>query len=73
MPSLAHLVELYGVGPVPAETGDAVIRVRVQKKNGQGSIEIELKRYEQGYLGPQGEFYPDMPAADRLTEIYGGD
>lgn len=75
MPTVAHLVELYGAGQpqAPAEANDAVIRVHVKNKSGDGFVEIELKRHEQGYLGPQGEFYPEMPSAEQLTEVYGSE
>ena len=32
---------------------------------------IVLKKHEEGYLGPQGEFYPQMPSAAQLSEVYG--
>jgi hypothetical protein len=73
MPSVAHLAEMYGTDPVPAEpAGTGEVRLRVQKGDGQGSIEIVLTKHEQGYLGPQGEFYPELPSAEQLREMYGG-
>jgi len=73
MPSVAHLAEMYGVTKEAAKTDDTVVHVQVPKKNGQGTVDVALKRHEQGYLGPQGEFYPQMPSAGQLTEVYGAD
>jgi hypothetical protein len=84
MPSVAHLAEMYGVSadkepPVPAQEApavpanatDAEIHVQVSKKNGQGTVDVVLKRHDNGYLGPQGEFYPQMPSPSQLSEVYG--
>jgi hypothetical protein len=88
MPSVAHLAEMYGVSKEsakatdagtpgvskePAKTDDTVIHVQVQKKNGQGTVDVVLKKRDEGYLGPQGEFYPQMPSASQLAEVYGAD
>ena len=72
MPSVAHLAEMYGAGsePVPAE--EAAVRIAVPKNSGEGVVEVELKKHERGYVGPQGEFYPELPSAERLAELYGG-
>ena len=89
MPSVAHLAEMYGTAqekepPVPvaevpavpkepAQTEDAAIHVQIHKKNGQGTVDVILKRRDKGYVGPQGEFYPEMPSPSQLTEVYGGE
>jgi Family of unknown function (DUF6515) len=73
MPTVAHLAELYGAGQAPAEVEEVEIRIQVPKKNGEGSVEVVLTKQEQGYLGPQGEFYPELPSADHLIQVYGGD
>jgi hypothetical protein len=72
MPSVAHLMELYGTTDDVAQLDDAV-RLQVPRKNGEGFVEVELKKHERGYLGPQGEFYPKLPSADQLKEMYGDD
>jgi hypothetical protein len=86
MPSVAHLAEMYGVSPEPeraanpvtpaasnepAKTEEAVIHVQVSKKNAQGTVDVLLRKQDKGYLGPQGEFYPEMPSASQLAEVYG--
>jgi hypothetical protein len=88
MPSVAHLAEMYGVANesvnaagaappavsnAPVKTDDATIHVQVHKKNGQGTVDVILKKRDQGYVGPQGEFYPEMPSVSQLTEVYGAD
>ena len=74
MPSVAHLAEMYGAdGGTAAEPDSSVVRIRVSKKSGEGTIEVVLEKHEGGYLGPQGEFYPALPSAEQLSEMYGGD
>jgi hypothetical protein len=88
MPSVAHLAEMYGVSKEsaptsdagtqaaasePAKTQDAVIHVQIHKKNGQGTVDVILKKRDEGYLGPQGEFYPEMPSPSQLAEVYGSE
>lgn len=43
----------------------------VPKKNTDGFVPVTMKKLEGGFLGPQGEFYPQMPPMVWLTEIYG--
>ena len=39
--------------------------------NGNGSFtSISLRKTEKGFLGPQGEFYPDHPTVEQLRERY---
>jgi hypothetical protein len=73
MPSVAHLAEMYGVPKVPDEEAadPNVIHVQAPKKSGEGTVDVQLKKTDRGYIGPQGEFYPEMPTPARLTEIYG--
>jgi hypothetical protein len=88
MPSVAHLSEMYGgskesakaadastaaVAQAPVKADDSTIHVQVHKKNGQGTVDVVLKKRDQGYVGPQGEFYPEMPSVSQLTEVYGAE
>ena len=57
----------------PAKTEEAAIHVQVHKKNGQGTVDVILKKSDQGYLGPQGEFYPEMPSPAQLADVYGAE
>lgn len=73
MPTVAHLAEMYGSGqaaPEPENSDEAEVRIKVLRKSGEGSVEVILRRHEQGYLGPQGEFYPELPSAEQLREMY---
>ena len=72
MPTVAHLAAMYGTAKEAVKTDDAVVRIQVPRKNGQGLTEVQLKKTEQGYVGPQGELYPQMPSVDQLAEVYGG-
>ncbi len=62
------------VSKEPATTDDGTIHVQIHKnkKNGQGTVDVILKRRDKGYVGPQGEFYPEMPSPSQLAEVYGG-
>jgi hypothetical protein len=53
----------------PASDRETVI-VNVPTSNG-GSMAITLVRYSNGYVGPQGEFYSDLPTARQLRDRYG--
>ena len=72
VPSVAHLTEMYGAAPESTATEEGIVRVNVPNKSGEGSTQVELKKHEQGYVGPQGEFYPELPSAETLAELYGG-
>lgn len=45
-----------------------IVNIPNKKKNGYCSVTIT--KTKSGYLGPQGEFYPDFPAVDQLQEMY---
>jgi len=72
VPAVAHLTEMYGVPQPEPVVQTGAIHIRVPRKSGDGFIDVELKRHERGYLGPQGELYPELPSADRLADVYGG-
>jgi hypothetical protein len=65
--------EVPAVSAEPAKTADGTIHVQIHKKNGQGTVDVVLKKRDDGYIGPQGEFYPEMPTPSQLTEVYGGE
>jgi hypothetical protein len=84
MPTVAHLAALYGTTPEqstvpaqpaaqeqPAKTDETIMKVQVPRKNGEGNVEVQLKKTDMGYIGPRGELYPQMPTLDQLTPIYG--
>jgi uncharacterized protein YcfJ len=40
--------------------------------NSNGSIvQVQLKRYGVGYVGPRGEYYQKLPTSDQLRPVYG--
>ena len=46
------------------------ITVNVPNSNGSFSP-VKLVKYKDGYLGPQGEYYPGNPTVDQLRALYG--
>jgi len=71
MPSVAQLTEMYGASEKTIEAEDEVISINVPKETGDGFVVVKLTKYNEGYLGPQGEFYPEMPSKELLSEMYG--
>ncbi len=59
--------------PVPpeAQTGSReTVIINVPRDNG-GYVAITLARYTNGFVGPQGEFYPTLPTGEQLRARYG--
>ena len=55
---------------VSPSSSDKIYTVNVPNKNGSYTPVILVKSGE-GYLGPQGEYYPDFPKVEQLKEMYG--
>jgi hypothetical protein len=55
--------------PATVETQDSVT-VNVPNNNGTYSA-VVLKKSGNGFVGPQGEFYPQLPTTDQLKVMYG--
>jgi len=55
--------------PVTVETEDSVT-VNVPNSNGTYAA-VVLKKSGNGFVGPQGEFYPQLPSIDQLKAMYG--
>jgi hypothetical protein len=51
-------------------TNRETVTINVPNSNG-GTIAITLVRYPNGFVGPQGEFYPNLPTAEQLKVRYG--
>jgi hypothetical protein len=47
------------------------VTINVPNSNG-GNIAITLVRHSNGFVGPQGEFYPILPTTEQLRIRYGG-
>ena len=56
-------------GPTTTYSGDTVT-VNVPNNNG-GYSAVVLKRSGNGYLGPQGEYYEQVPSTAQLQAMYG--
>jgi len=69
-------VKTVVVKPAPVVTTktivveSAVVTVWVRNSNGSQSS-VKLTRSGPGYIGPRGEYYPDMPDNEQLRTVYG--
>jgi hypothetical protein len=52
------------------QVSDDVITVNVPNDKG-GYTAVVIKRSGKGFVGPQGEFYPDFPRVSQLKLMYG--
>ncbi len=55
---------------VTAVASSNTITINVPNSNGSYTSVTLVKR-DNGYLGPQGEYYPDHPTVDQLKALYG--
>jgi hypothetical protein len=60
---------------VPTEPAEGIppgqtITINVPNSNGSFSP-VKLVKYQGGYVGPQGEYYPGNPTVDQLRALYG--
>lgn len=72
-----YIYTQFGYESVPAPaanpSGSAeadTITINVPKDKG-GTVAVVLKRSGNGYVGPQGEFYAQVPSMDQLKLMYG--
>jgi hypothetical protein len=56
-------------GPTETYSGDTVT-VNVPNSSG-GYTAVVLKRSGNGYVGPQGEYYDQVPSTEQLQAMYG--
>lgn len=68
-PSGYQVVSQPQAAAVTVNTGN-VISVNVPN-NGGGYTRVILKRSGNGFIGPQGEFYPEFPRVSKLQMLYG--
>jgi len=55
--------------PPAVEAPEKTVIVTVPNPNGS-YIPVTLQKYSDGYVGPNGEFYPDYPTIDQLKAMY---
>lgn len=55
--------------PPATEAPERTVVVTVPNPNGS-YIPVTLQKYSDGYVGPNGEFYPDYPTIDQLKAMY---
>jgi hypothetical protein len=65
----------YMVVPAPVpypNVSPGAERITINVPNARGGYTpVVLTRYGDGYLGPQGEYYPDHPTVEQLKALYG--
>ena len=54
----------------PVDKTDKTFTINIPNAKG-GFTAVTLKKAANGYIGPQGEFYPEIPKVDQLQEMYG--
>jgi hypothetical protein len=57
------------VPPAAAQYGQTVT-INIPNSNGSYTP-VTLQKRDNGYVGPQGEFYPDQPTVEQLRALYG--
>jgi hypothetical protein len=48
---------------------DSEFDVHIRNSKGE-MVTVKIKKSDNGYLGPQGEFYPEFPKIAQLKEMY---
>ncbi|MDD5618155.1 MAG: hypothetical protein PHG69_03595 [Candidatus Omnitrophica bacterium] len=54
----------------PQTESSGIITINVPNSKG-GYTPVRLTKYKDGYLGPQGEYYPGSPTVEQLKALYG--
>jgi hypothetical protein len=65
-----HVGAVVKVLPRCARVSAQTTTVYIPRKNGSVTA-VTLVRHNQGYLGPQGEYYPGNPTVEQLKILYG--
>ncbi len=65
----ANIVSVSGAAPPQTLSGEIVI-INVPNSNGSYTP-VKLVKHNNGYIGPQGEYYPGHPSVDQLRALYG--
>lgn len=70
--SAAPAPEKAAAGTVKTEYKDSIDTYDIYIPNQNGSYTlVTLKKAEKGFIGPQGEFYPEHPTVEQLKALYG--
>ena len=61
------------VAPPKIESKSEIDSYEIHIPNDNGSYTLViLKKVEKGFVGPQGEYYPEHPTVEQLKALYGG-
>jgi hypothetical protein len=66
----SNTASLFSVAVQPERSSGETVIVSVPNSNGSYTS-VTLRRHNNGYLGPQGEYYPGNPSVDQLRALYG--
>jgi hypothetical protein len=55
---------------VAVQQSDKTVTINIPNSKG-GFSAVTLKKSQNGYIGPQGEFYPEFPSVEQLKVMYG--
>jgi hypothetical protein len=69
-PNVVYVPTPAVAAPAQPPSQRETVTINVPTSN-RGSIAITLVRYPNGFVGPQGEFYPSLPTAEELRIRYG--
>lgn len=68
-PAPKAVITYTPIAPAEMPPGESVT-ISIPNSNGSFTS-IKLVKYKDGYLGPQGEYYPGRPTVDQLRVLYG--
>ena len=57
--------------PEPAALATGQYSVNIPNSDGTTYTEVVVSQKGKGYMGPQGEFYPEFPKVEQLRAMYG--
>ena len=70
-PTIEQLKAMYAITSAIAAAPEAPEELTLDVPNANGSYtKVKLVKSEKGYVGPEGEFYPDKPTIDQLKKMY---
>jgi len=71
-PVITQMAPATNIVSTVASRGDELDSITINIPNDKGGYTaVTLKKSGNGYIGPQGEFYPDFPKVSQLKVVYG--
>lgn len=70
-PTLEQLKAMYSIAASEAAAPQVPEELVVDVPNANGSyVKVKLVKSQDGYVGPEGEFYPKKPTVEQLKQMY---